>query len=66
MLAAMMPATDRLHHDAVALMELVNRRLLDGRLTRLRLRHRCGATSERRVLDDQALSRLIPDLALAG
>jgi len=63
MLAAMMPTADHSYYEALALMELVNTRLLDGRLARMRLRYRSGQTIDRQVLDDQALSRLVPEAA---
>lgn len=59
----MLPTAERSYHEALAMMEQVNRSLLDGRLARMRIRYRTGRTAERLVLDGQALDRLAPDPA---
>jgi len=59
----MMPAADHSYYEALAMMELVNTRLLDGRLARMRIRYRSGQTVDRHVLDNQALSRLVPEVS---
>ena len=61
MLAAMMPTADHSYYEALAIMELVNTRLLYGRLARMRIRYRNNPTVDRPVLDNQALSRLVPE-----
>jgi len=57
----MIPSPNYLFNDAVALMEQINLRLLDRRLMEMRMRRRGRAMEERPVLDDQALSRLLPE-----
>ena len=56
-----MSTAQRSHHEAKALMEQVNRSLLDGRLARMRLHYRCGRTAERRVLDERSSEQLVPE-----
>ncbi len=59
----MMTYAENQLHEAAALMERINLRLLDRQLIRMRLRRRNGIQMERQVLDDQALSRLQPDIS---
>jgi|GEM_PF-4531499 len=52
--------TSALHLDAIALMQTINRRLLEGRVRHLRVQSRDGRRTSRSVVDARTLARLSP------